>query len=71
MKVALLTMNPWMAPEGTHRPFSLAVWRLKATVPDVDARVFDANDWTVDQWVQALEDYDHAALTAWWPAGDH
>ena len=64
MKVALLTMNPWMAPEGTHRPFSLAVWRLKATVPEVDARVFDANDWTVDQWVQALEDYDPDVVAA-------
>ena len=62
MRVALLTMNPWSAPDHSHRPFSLAVYRLQATLIaaglDVEVRLFDANDWTIEQWVDALEAYD-------------
>ena len=59
-RVALLTMSPWES-EGGFTPFSLAVWRLKAALmrdrPDVEIAIFDANDWSLDRWQAAIEDY--------------
>ncbi|MDG1481002.1 MAG: radical SAM protein [Myxococcota bacterium] len=59
-RIALLTMSPWES-EGGFKPFSLAVWRLKAALlrdsPDVEVKIFDANDWSLDAWQAAIEDF--------------
>jgi radical SAM superfamily enzyme YgiQ (UPF0313 family) len=59
-RVALLTMSPWDSQQG-FTPFSLAAWRLKATLlrdrEDVEVRIFDATRWSLDAWQEAIEAY--------------